>query len=221
MPVRSDLIAEIDKALSGAAQLGYSNNSATNDVYEAYIWSLCVRAARQHNAKVRYETVSGRFTQDLLFRTSPGAVFSVAQQYTHALISFDDCPELEAHIGIRITGRSRVLHECDVAVLERSEGQLCRRERVHPRASKVLIAVERKFYTSSVQLYLGRGFLGLTSDIYRKERYFVTNSQSPSVTKLIGHHESEWDCGVLPNTKEGDALFHSIARAFRNYRAAY
>lgn len=156
-----------------------------------------------------------------MFRTSPGAIFSAAQQYTHAVIEFAGCPALEAHVGIRVTGRSRVLHECDVAVLERNEGQLCRREQVHPRASKVLIATECKFYTSSVQLYLGRAFLGLTSDIYRKERYFVTNSQSPSVAKLIGHHEFEWDYGVLPGTQEVDALLHSIARAFRNYRAAY
>src|SRR5262249_18750834 len=80
-------------------------------------------------------------------------------------------------------------HECDVAVIDRQEAMLCRAEQVHPRASKVLIASECKFYTAAVQLALGRGFLGLTSDIHRNERYFVTNGQSASVTKLIAHHK--------------------------------
>ena len=142
-------------------------------------------------------------------------------EYTHAVLDFDGCPALEAHIGIRVTGKSRVLHECDVAVLFADEAELCRLEEVHPRASRVLIAAECKFYTSSIQLHLGRGFLGLTSDIHRKYRYFVTNTGSPSVSKLIAHHQSEWECDVLPDTEEADALSHSFSRAFRNFKASY
>ena len=87
---------------------------------------------------------------------------------------------LEAHFGVRVTGKSRVLHECNLSALEKEDVRLCRFNLVHPRASKVRLAAEYEFYTSSIQLYLGRRFLGLTSDIHRKERYFVTNSQSAS-----------------------------------------
>jgi hypothetical protein len=62
--------------------------------------------------------------------------------------------------------------------MERALLLLCRAEQVHPRASKVIIATECKFYTVDIQLALGRGFLGLTSDIHRKERYFITNGPS-------------------------------------------
>ena len=58
------------------------------------------------------------------------------------------------------------------------------------------------------------------SDIHRKQRYFVTNGQSPNVVKLIAYHASEWECGVLPNAADADALVHSFARAFRNYRSS-
>ena len=142
-------------------------------------------------------------------------------EYTHALVEFAGCPELELHVGIKVIGKSSVLHECDVAVVDRDEARLCRANRVHPRASKVLIAAECKFYTSPIKLELGRGFLGLTSDIHRRERYFVTNNKSPSVTKLIAHHQSEWEFGVLPASQEAEALYHSFARAFRNYKAAW
>lgn len=221
MTVRDDLISAIEDVIYAAATAGYSDSSATNDIYENYIWALCLRAARRHGASIHYETFNEAPAGTLVFRTSPGAIYSTTHPYTHAVINFAGCPPLEVHIGIRITGKSRVLHECDVAVLDKSEGRLCRQEQVHPRASKVLIGVECKFYTSAIQLHLGRGFLGLTSDIHRKERYFVTNSQSPSVTKLIAYHQSEWECGVQPNSPSADALMHRFARAFRNYKAAY
>lgn len=221
MPIREDLINAIENVVSNAATAGYSDASATNDIYENYILALCLAAARQHGAVITYEDYNEQPAQSLVFRTTPGAIYSTAHLYTHAAIQFPGCPTLEAHVGIRVTGKSRVLHECDIAVLDKEEARLCRANQVHPRASKVILAAECKFYTSAIQLYLGRSFLGLTSDIHRKERYFVTNGQSPSVTKLIAHHQSEWECGVLPNSPDADALLHSFARAFRNYRASF
>jgi hypothetical protein len=219
--IREDLIDEINDFLAKAAAAGYSEPSATNDVYENYIWALCLKAARRQDATIRYEDVYERGATNLVFRTSPGAIYSTAHPYTHAVIEFAGCPPLEAHIGIRVTGKSRVLHECDVAILDREESRLCRTNQVHPRAGKVLLAAECKFYTSAIQLYLGRSFLGLTSDIHRKERYFITNGQSPSVKKLIAHHQSEWECGVIPKSTDAEALLHSFARAFRNYKVSF
>jgi hypothetical protein len=220
VPVHDDLIDAIEGIVKSAASVGYAEPSATNDIYENYVWALCLQAATQHGAAVSYQTVRERPASTLIFRTSPGAIYSTTHDYTHAVLDFDGCPPLEVHVGVKVTGKSRVLHECDVAVIDREETLLCRAEQVHPRASKVLIAAECKFYTSAIQLALGRGFLGLTSDIHRKERYFITNGHSSSVQKLIAHHQSEWEFGVLPNSTEADALLHSFARAFRNYKAA-
>jgi hypothetical protein len=218
--VDDDLIDAIESIVASAASVGYAEPSTTNDIYENYVWALCLQAAAQHGAVISYENVRERPVTTLVFRTSPGAIYSTNHEYTHAVLAFPDARPLEVHVGIRVTGRSRVLHECDVAVVDRDEARLCRAEQVHPRASKVLIAVECKFYTSAIQLALGRGFLGLTNDIHRRERYFVTNGRSSSVNKLIAHHQSEWEFGVLPNTAEAGALLHSFARAFRNYRVA-
>lgn len=221
MAVRDDLITTIDSILASASTAGYSSSAATNDIYENYIWALCIKAAQMHGAAIRYEDRNEIASTTLVFRTSPGAIYSPIHPYTHAAIEFLGCPPLEAHVGIRVTGKSRVLHECDLAVLTKDEARLCRTNQVHPRASKVVLAAECKFYTSAIQLYLGRGFLGLTSDIHKKERYFVTNGQSSSVTKLIAHHQSEWECDVIPNSADANALIHSFARAFRNYKASF
>lgn len=221
MPVHDDLIRAIEAIVADAESVGYADPGSTNDVYENYVWTLALQAASYHDATISYQTVDGATTTSLVFRTAPGAIYSSNSQYTHAVLSFPDCPPLEVHVGVRITGKSRVLHECDVAVIDGDEADLCRREQVHPRASKVLIAVECKFYTTAIQLHLGRGFLGLTNDILRKDRYFVTNGASTSVNKLITYHQTEWEFGVLPKTRAADALVHSFARAFRNYRARF
>jgi hypothetical protein len=113
VPVRDDLIAAIDRVVAKAAAAGYSSAAATNDIYENYIWALCLQAARQHGASIKYENINEEPTRTLIFRTSPGAIYSTAHPYTHADIDFAGCPPLEAHVGIRVTGKSRVLHECD------------------------------------------------------------------------------------------------------------
>jgi hypothetical protein len=217
MPVHEDLINEIETAIASAAGLRYDEPDATNDVYENYIWSMCVEAARSKGASATYETVTGTAATTLRFRTSPGSIYSTAHEYTHAVLEFPGCPSLEVHVGVRITGKSRVLHECDVAVLYRDEAQFCRAENVHPRAARVLIAAECKYYTSSLQLHLGRAFLGLTRDIHAKERYFVTNAHSASVAKLIRHHQAEWEFGVIPAADEAAELKTRFQRAFRNF----
>jgi len=221
VPIREELVAEIESVISAAAAVGYANAGAANDLYENYVWALCVRAAVSQGAVVSFQTVAEQPATTLTFRTAPGAIYSTLHNYTHAVLAFPSCPELEVHVGIKVTGVSRVLHECDVAVIEQEEARLCRANQVHPRASKLFIAAECKFYTSAIQLHLGRGFLGLTSEIHRRERYFITNGASPNVTKLISHHQSEWDFGVLPNTQEAQGLYHSLARAFRNYKVSW
>jgi hypothetical protein len=139
-----------------------SSASAGNDLYEAYVWSLVLEAAQRENATVRLLDRLGRPPTAFWFRTSPSDIFSSAHDYCHAQVDFPGCPSLEAHIGIYISGKSKVNHEADVAVLYKDEADVCRRDAVHPRSGKVLLTAERKFYIdSNVGIGLGRSFLGL------------------------------------------------------------
>jgi hypothetical protein len=135
MPASQILLDELSSILSDANTCGYSSRSQSNDVFEGYVWSLIIQAARYEGATIQYETANEQATKVLLFRTSPGNIFSTAQAYTHATITFATHPPLEAHIGIKVSGKSRLLHECDVAVLYRDEARNCRRNLVHPQSS--------------------------------------------------------------------------------------
>src|SRR5262249_16478329 len=82
--------------------VGAISASADNDRFEAYVWSIVVRAAMAESAAVTYRDPNKNQVYDLLFRTSPGSISSKAPPFIHALIQFPGKPELEAHIGIKI-----------------------------------------------------------------------------------------------------------------------
>ncbi|MDW4497163.1 hypothetical protein R5H30_04150 [Sulfitobacter sp. D35] len=52
MAVHDELIKQIEEAIKGSAELGYDDPAATNDVYENYVWAMCVKAAQNKGATV-------------------------------------------------------------------------------------------------------------------------------------------------------------------------
>jgi hypothetical protein len=183
MTIRPGLLANIQNVLSAAITPSLTSGSRGDDLYEAYVWSVVIEAARNKGATVEFRTVSDRaVTKDFYFRTSPCEIWWNAREYCHAEISFPNCPLLEAHVGIYVSGRSKVRHECDVAVLFKDEADICRWRQVLPRAGKVILAVECKYYVNSILgLGLARAFLGLRDEIQRNNRFFIATSHSPSV----------------------------------------
>lgn len=125
------LLAQIRSALTPLPP-SLTNSSQGSDLFEAYILTLILQASRSEGATISYENVFGSAPNQFYFRTSPGHIYSTRHPYTHAVIDFGQRPPLEAHLGIRVSGRSQVLHECDVAVLDRSEAQECRQNRTEP-----------------------------------------------------------------------------------------
>ena len=118
MPIRSDLMREIRNALAGALTPNLTARSQGADLYEAYVWSLVIEGARSEGAIISFWDVHGnRVASSFTFRTSPGNIFSTSNPYCYAQISFPNCPDLEAHLGIFVAGQSGVPHECDVAVI--------------------------------------------------------------------------------------------------------
>jgi hypothetical protein len=219
-PNEQILLNQIQAALGPAISPSLTVASAANDVFEAYVFSLLLEAARTETAAVSFEDVHGRTPNVFTFRTSPGFIFSTAQDYTHAVITFSGRPPLEAHLGIYVEGASGVLHECDVVAVDRAEAQACRVSQASPRSAKVFIATECKFYAATPSLGLGRGFLGLISDITAKDRFFVMNRTAPSIERLLARrHRHTCRESIIPaNTNNVDLLIHSFRSAFHEYR---
>jgi len=222
MPNNSTLITEIRNVVGALSTLNINNSSAANDVYEVYLFTLIISAAVNEGATIQYLDRNGIPTTSLIFRSSPGYINSSIKNYSYAKISFNGCPELEAHISVRVSGQSTVLHESDISVLLTSEADLCRLspDRVAPRSSKLVVSIEAKYYTTNLGLHLGRSFLGLTTDFSAQEIIFITNSSSDSITKLLSRKKKSWEHQISPNNaNDVSRLLGTFQKAFKNFKA--
>jgi hypothetical protein len=67
---------------------------------------------------------------------------------------------------------------------------------------------------------LGRSFLGLTEEINRDNRYFVANTTSKNVEKMLTKHGREWEMGVTPEHKKNQNRLRAFfERTFKRYKA--
>lgn len=221
MLTNRDLLAEI-KRLIGSLPSNIKSSSSLDNVYEVYLFTLVLRAAQAEGANVILRDQSNPSPRRLHFRSSPGYLNSNIRSYSYAEIVFPNKPILEAHLSVRVSGRSSVLHECDVCILYQTEANLCRQsqDRVAPRSSKVLLNIEAKYYTTSLTLSLGRSYIGLVSDLGCDSSFFITNTASDSIEKLLSHKGKDWEHNIKPkNLNETNRLIFSIQAKFKNFKA--
>ena len=219
MPISSDLISSIQASLGNSIAPSLTTASATWDLYEAYIFSLILEAARSEGANVNYVNRDGSTPTVFTFRTSPGRIWSPLP-YTYAVLEFQGKPTLEAHIGIYASGKSKVTHECDVAVLLQTEAETCRQGRGHPRSSKVVIAIECKYYSTNLSLGQARGFIGLASDLAAQNCMFIVNTSPDSAEMLLTKRGKDWETSVIPNSPRKEQQVRSFfCRCFRDFKA--
>lgn len=223
MSINDDLIDSIRRTLGNAITPSLSSASAANDLFEAYILMLILQAARNEGANLSYQNVYGARPSQFIFRTSPGYIYSTTHPYTHTIIEFPNKPILEAHVGVMVSGKSGVLHECDVLVLHRTEAEACRQSSVIPRHSKVVLSVECKFYTANIPLGLARSFMGLVSDLSSGSQtccFFVVNTGSTNVEKLLAHHNKFWEHQISPSfAVDVERLRNAFQNIFKNFKA--
>lgn len=221
MAITDELLNEVQAALGAALPPALSSASAVSDLFEAYILTLVIRAALAEGATVSYVNVGGAPAQAFVFRTSPGYIWSTTQPYTFAVLQFPAKEALEAHVGVRVAGKSGVLHEFDVCVIRQSEAETARQNRVHPRSSKVVIGMECKFYTTSLTLGLARAFIGLGSDVSTKNVIFVTNAESQSVERLLTARGQQWANKAVPaSLVDVERLRNEFQSAFKYFKAS-
>ena len=203
MSDKEDLLEEIRAVLppGGALQI---EQSELNDLFEAYVLSGLVGAAQAEGWTVSLHDMSEAPANGALFRRSPGNIYASlgSQNFTHFVLARAGASSLEAHIGIKFTGKSDVEHECDVALLPQDAAQLCRRHHVHPRSKSLILSAECKFLAGNVPLYLGRGFVGLVTELSSQygECHFVVNTSSSQVMKMLARQKRHCHEEVRPGT---------------------
>jgi len=215
----ADLRRAYARLLAGHAPVRAAGQA--NDAFEVYALGLVLRAAHEEGARIAFASSKGTPNPSpLIFRTSPGRIFSTAQDYSHATIEFPNGPALEAHIGVYVEGVSGIAHECDVVVLVASEADFCRRNHVHPKKKRAVLSVECKFFSNPLGIALGRQFLGVTADLGKEGRYFVSNRDGISVSRILAHHKRQRHFRLSPLDRDSEEqLIAQFRVTFRDLRA--
>ncbi len=219
MTSKSDLLQEIQLVLGAAINPRLSTRDEASDIYEAYLFALIVRAAELEGGQVDYRSVSGGKPTEFVFRKSPGYIHSIRQPYTYARIDFGaQSGPLETHLGVRVSGKSRVLHECDVLVLPEAEAIRCRSRGLAPRSHTLLLAVEAKFYASSLPLGEARGFVGLRTDFSAELSCLAANVQGQEASRLLDARAPYHEVELVPGSMAVDRFVPRVRSLFAAYK---
>ena len=191
------------------------------DLYEVYLFGLCVQAAESIGMSVSFQDTAGMPTSALLLRTSPSSIWSQTQRFTHAALLLHGSVRLEVHLGIYVRAGSGVSHEADVAVIEATEAARARVQQNDPRVNQAAVAIEAKFYSSNVRLRTGREFLGLAADFGGGSSIFVSSSPGGSVHRLLSYRNRSAHFELVPESTQESELKSQIATKLRDYLARH
>jgi hypothetical protein len=199
----------------------HSEHTPKYDLYEVYLFGLCVQAAESIGLHVSFRDTSGMSTKTMLLRTSPSSIWSQAQLFTHAVLSLHGAARLEVHLGIYVKGSSGVSHEADIVVIEATEAARARVQQNDPRVNKAAVVIEAKFHSSNVRLRAGREFLGLVADLGGGSSIFVSSSPGISVHRLLSHRSRSAHFELIPDSTQENELKSQVATKLRDYLARH
>jgi hypothetical protein len=217
----ASLLASLPTALPTTMTATGPAPTAGNDLYEAYLFGLVLRAGRREGFNITLADPDGPATV-LRLRRSPGRLSSggpPGARFTHAVLECAPRPALELHTGIGVVGQSKVVHEADVLVLPQADADRCRNLNLDPPGRDTELLIEAKYYTNPVGLGTGREFLGLRADISTRHKVFVATLASGSVVSLFSGKFVPHDVGVLPRRRGEISLLSLIQRVLRDYRS--
>lgn len=216
----SALVDAIQSSLSIPIR-SHSEFTPRYDLYEVYLFGLCIQAAETIGMEIFFQDTAGVRTNDLLLRTSPSSIWSPSQKFTHAVLSVSGLPRLEVHLGIYVKAGSGVSHEADIVVIEATEAARARVQQVDPRVSRAAVAIEAKFHSTNVRLRAGREFLGLVTDFGGGPSIFVSSSPGGSVHRLLSYRSRSAHFELIPESTQENELKSQIATKLRDYLARH
>ena len=226
MAPTSLLLSAVQAAFGSAITLGYNSSSAAHDIYEGYILTLFLRAAKNEGWTMQTRDGNGNPTSNVVFRLGPGRLPS--GNFTHIYLTKPRKMNLEAHIGVKVTGKApyaatlkkksaNVAHEFDLLVLTSDDADVCRRFDSDPAHVSVVAHAEAKFYGGNLPLSLGRAVVGLSAECDLANRSaLVTNRNGASVEDLIKHYGIGFRYRVTPAGKGESHVISLFERILRS-----
>jgi hypothetical protein len=188
---RSGYLAQIRAELSRlrAASPSLASKGVIEKVYEIYVLTCLLKALRSIGAVLEPRDLNDVRTNNLRFRFNPGKIHSPTVPTTFINVT---ClgRQYEVQNGVRVRGRSYVLHELDVCIIDKDEAVKCRALQVDPSQSKIHALIECKFYGDKLTLGLGREFIGLHSEFNTAVKAIVSNTSHDEMPKLLRTHKA-------------------------------
>ncbi len=193
------LRAEITGELSsiGATAPVLMTRANVPKLYEIFVVSCLMRALKNMGAQLEARDKNDKATRDLQFRLGPGDIYSPSSTPGFIYVAYKG-REYEIQNGIRVCGRSSVQHELDVSLIDRVTAMRCRQKREDPRATDILFVAECKFYGSTLDLALGREYLGLSNEFSLRVKTMISNVSNTEVAKLIRGHQGTLNAEISP-----------------------
>ena len=150
---------------AGAAGTLQLNSNTRERAFEAYIFGLVLRAARQAGATVELIGIlSGDDPSPVVFRGGPGRIGSRSQDFAYARCTLNGTT-FEVHLDVEYEGSSGAVHEIDVSLVDADHADAVRAYSGRLPSTRYLrAALECKFYDSTLGVALGRTFVGLVDD---------------------------------------------------------
>lgn len=197
-------------------------NSATRErAFEAYVFSLIVRAVRQAGGTATlYGRQTGENPTTVVFRGGPGLLGSDAQDYTYVACVLGE-KSFEIHADVQYEGSSGAMHEIDVSVYDRAAAEQIRSTPAAIAGTKKLHGgIECKCYNGTLGTTLGRAFVGLIADCGTLQiKAFATNGHSAGLARYFGHGQRpDAFFGLSPTRPEVETRFVAfVEQALRKW----
>ena len=210
----SDLLGEIDVIMNqiypgSAVEL---IRRTKDSVYMIYVLSLVIKAIEElFPGSVRVMSINGINPRKLIFRGSPGTIYSNRHNYCYICCNCNN-EEFEIHTCVKYTGSSGASHEFDISFIDKEEAVKARTKNKNP--SKIRGVIECKFYGSHLNISLIRDFQGAILDFGFRSimvKRFVSNRGSRSI-RLYCRKKSErphFHFHLLPSNRSEEQLFKS------------
>lgn len=195
------LRAELQAALTsiGASAPVFLASAGVDRLFEGFVLSCIIRALLKNGATL--QPYNGRIlpspTATLNLRRAPGKIYENNPNHGFILVNYKGTL-YEIHADLRVAGTSKVLHELDLSILDHDHAQSCRDQGVDPNGSKVRFLCECKCYGSSLPLRIGREFLGLCTEFHARAKTIASNSNNPSILKLVRSHDRITQFSLYP-----------------------
>lgn len=202
--------------LPAAKKLLQLNSNTCERAYEAYIFALCCQATQEASGKVVLTGVqSGPNPHKVVFRGAPGSMASKAQDFVYANCTINS-KTFEIHVDVEYQGTSGSLHEVDVSFCDRGHAEQVRDSSGTPKASrsKLIIAIECKYYEKAPGVSVGRTFVGLLDDCgAMRLRLFASNLPSTKLQQyLAGSKRPKPFLGLNPIDMKAEDRFRNVVQ---------